>query len=380
MSGAMRTAIGLMSGTSLDGVDAALLRSDGRVVARFGDALTVPYDDATRDAIRSCLGGDGDAPLTARLLTLKHVEAVEALLKTNGMTADGIDVVGFHGQTVAHRPEEAITWQIGDGALLAHGTGIDTVADFRSRDMAANGEGAPLAPLYHAALTRDFDEAPVAVLNVGGVANVTWIDGGRVLAFDTGPGGALLDDWVARRTGERYDREGLLAARGRPRSDRVEAVLDNPFFLRPPPKSLDRDAFRVDLSGLTTEDGAATLAELTAGAVGRARRHMPAEPAVWIVCGGGRRNAGLMAALRRRLASPVRTAEEVGWNGDSLEAEAFAFLAVRSLEGLPLSLPETTGCREPVTGGALHRVRPVGSAPSVVGEGILDSRSRSFYL
>ncbi len=355
MSGATRTAIGLMSGTSLDGVDAALLRSDGRTVARFGRVLTVSYDAATREAIRSCISGAGDAPLTSRLLTWKHVEAVGALLDANGLSADGIDVIGFHGQTVAHRPAEALTWQIGDGALLAHETGIDVVADFRGRDMAAGGEGAPLAPLYHAALARDLDRVPVAVLNIGGVANVTWIDGDRILAFDTGPGGALLDDWVACRTGERYDRAGLLAARGRVRDDRIGAVLDDPWFRRAPPKSLDRDAFRVDLSGLSTEDGAATLVALTAEAVGRAARHMPADPAVWIVCGGGRLNAGVMAALRRRLSSPVGTAEDVGWNGDSLEAEAFAFLAVRSLDGLPLGLPATTGCREPTTGGALYR-------------------------
>ncbi|MBC6440395.1 MAG: anhydro-N-acetylmuramic acid kinase [Rhodospirillales bacterium] len=352
----MMRAIGLMSGTSLDGVDAALVETDGLAVRRTGHALTLPYDDATRETLRSCLGGGGDVPLATCLLTLKHAEVVTALLAQIGEEPPVIDVIGLHGQTIVHRPAEHLTWQIGDGALLAHETGIDVVSDFRSRDMAAGGEGAPLAPLYHAALVRDVGASPVAVLNIGGVANVTWIDSERILAFDTGPGGALLDDWVQHRSGARFDRNGELASGGRVHQDRVETVLmDDPYFRRDPPKSLDRDAFRVDLSNLSNADGAATLVALTAEAVAHARAHLPIEPALWIVCGGGRHNDAIMAALRARLPSRVMAAEDVGWDGDSLEAEAFAFLAVRALKGLPLSLPTTTGCKEPVTGGALHR-------------------------
>jgi len=350
-----RPAVGLMSGTSLDGVDAAILRTDGHGVERTGVAATIAYDEATRGVLRDCLGGGGDVPLASRLLAERHAEAVEVVLRKSGLSADAIDVIGFHGQTIVHRPKEGLTWQIGDGARLAHLTGIDVVADFRSRDMAAGGEGAPLTSLYHAALVRDLDTAPVAVLNIGGVANVTWIDRDTIIAFDTGPGGALLDDWVLHRTGEPFDVSGALARTGRVHEERVADILDgDPFFKRPPPKSLDRNDFEADLANLSNEDGAATLVALTAGAVAHGCDHMPAPPACWIVCGGGRLNQAILDSLRERLSGDVKIAEDVGWDGDALEAEAFAFLAVRSLEGLPLSLPSTTGCREPVTGGAFH--------------------------
>jgi anhydro-N-acetylmuramic acid kinase len=356
MSTSLKTAIGLMSGTSLDGVDAALLRTDGEVVERTGQALTLPYDPATREILRACLGGGGDVPLASRLLAERHADAVGALLARVGLGAADIDVLGFHGQTISHRPTEGLTWQIGDGARLAELTGIDVVADFRSRDVAAGGEGAPLAPLYHAALVRELGEAPVAVLNIGGVGNVTWISGDEIVAFDTGPGGALLDDWVLHRTGALFDEAGALAAEGRVHQGRVDAVLDNdPYFRRPAPKSLDRDAFSVDLGNLSTPDGAATLLALTATSVARAESLLPEAPACWIVCGGGRHNQTLLKALGERVSGKVQTAEEFGWDGDALEAEAFAYLAVRSLRGLPLSLPSTTGCSVPVTGGALHR-------------------------
>ncbi len=354
----MKRAIGLMSGTSLDGIDVALIETDGMTDVRRRAALTLPFDTALRSNLKACLGGGGDVPATAHHLTVMAGEAVCRLLDRAGMGPADIDVIGFHGQTIAHRPAEGLTWQIGNGALLAEATGIDVVFDFRSRDMAAGGEGAPLAPLYHAALAASLDRSPVGVLNIGGVANVTWIGDGELIAFDTGPGGALLDDWILARTGEPFDRDGGLASRGQPHHDRVTAVFDNnPWFDRPPPRSLDRDAIAIDLAGLTTADGAATLVDLTAEAVAHARRFMPREPVLWIVCGGGRHNRHLLAALRRRLPSEVALAEEVDWDGDSLEAEAFAYLAVRSLAGLPLSQPSTTGCREPATGGAFHRAR-----------------------
>ena len=351
-------AIGLMSGTSLDGIDAALIETDGVTTVHRRAALTLPFDAVLRSGLKACLGGGGDVLATAHHLTLMAGEAVGHLLGRARLQPGDIDVIGFHGQTIVHRPADGLTWQIGNGALLAEATGIDVVCDFRSRDMASGGEGAPLAPLYHAALATALDQSPVSVLNIGGVANVTWIDDGELIAFDTGPGGALLDDWTLARTGEPFDRDGRLAARGQPHYERVTAVFDNnPWFDRPPPRSLDRDAIAIDLAGLSTADGAATLVDLTAEAVERACRFMPCDPVLWIVCGGGRRNRHLVAALQHRLSPKVKVAEEVGWDGDSLEAEAFAYLAVRSLAGLPLSQPSTTGCREPVTGGAYHRAR-----------------------
>ena len=354
------TAIGLMSGTSMDGVDAALLRSDGRSIERFGSPLSLPYPSADRDLIRAALGGGGDVLAAECMLTLRHIDIVEQLLHKNSLTRSNIDIIGFHGQTIVHRPQEGLTWQIGDAALLAARTGIDVVADFRRHDMALGGEGAPFAPLYHAALVAALGRGdPVCVLNLGGVANVTWIGGGTIVAFDTGPGGALLDDWVRRTSGMAFDRDGELAAAGTSDDRRVEAVLRHPYFSRAAPKSLDRDAFRIDLDALSPEDGAATLVTFTARAIARACDLMPARPADWIACGGNRLNPTLVRAVAQEVAADVMTAEDVGWNGDAIEAEAFAYLAIRSLKGLALSLPTTTGVERPATGGALYRAATV---------------------
>ncbi len=232
------------------------------------------------------------------------------------------------------------------------------VADFRSADVAAGGEGAPLAPLYHAALAASLPK-PIAILNLGGVGNVTWIgEAGEILAFDTGPGNALIDDWVRRHTGAAADVDGALARAGRASAAHVARFLQHPYFTRLPPKSLDRDDFPDALpDGLSLEDGAATLTEMTAAAVATGCRHFPVPAREWLVCGGGRHNPALMAALARRLGMPVRPVEAVGWNGDALEAQAFAYLAVRSAAGLPLSLPSTTGVPRPMPGGRLFRAR-----------------------
>jgi anhydro-N-acetylmuramic acid kinase len=356
----MLTTIGLMSGTSLDGVDAALVVTDGETIDALGAALTMPYDAAFRDRLRSILGvdptGDPAAEEVARDLTSRHGEAVNRLLAESGLSAAEVDVIGFHGQTVLHRPEAGITRQIGDAALLARETGIAVVGDFRSQDVAAGGQGAPLAPLFHAALARDM-EKPLAVLNLGGVANVTWISpAGGIVAFDTGPGNALIDDWMHQAVGKPMDENGRFAREGRVNDLALDRLLDHPFFLAPYPKSLDRNAFRLDaVARLSPADGAATLTAFTAAAVEKAAALMPAPPGRWLVTGGGRHNPSLMAALRRRLMAPVEPVEMVGWRGDIIEAQAFGFLAARSLRGLPLSLPSTTGVARPMPGGVLHR-------------------------
>ena len=291
------------------------------------------------------------------------------------MSPGDIAYLGFPGQTILHRPGARCTWQIGDGAALARATGIAVVNDFRSADVAAGGQGAPFAPLYHVALARRFDK-PVAVLNVGGVANVTYIGAGdELLAFDTGPGNAPIDDWAHRHTGEPIDRGGALAQKGSVDEAALSAMLDHPYFERQPPKSLDRLDFSFEkVVHLSAEDGAATLIAFTAASIVRAREHFPDTVKRWIVCGGGRHNPVLMGELRRRLQAPVHrrsaqslphgrredeedimTAEEAGWRGDFLEAEAFGYLAVRSVKGLPLSLATTTGVPRPMPGGRLHR-------------------------
>ena len=366
------TALGLMSGTSMDGIDAAIVTSDGERVFGLGPVATYAYDAAFRDRLRELLGrepGAADADIIRRL-TLLHAEAVDRLLAEHGISPATIDVIGFHGHTVLHRPELKLTLQIGDGQLLADETGIAVVEDFRSADVAAGGHGAPFAPLFHAALAREV-EKPLAVLNIGGVANVTWIGpetgarakaGENILAFDTGPGNALIDDWLQAVSDHGWDEGGRLARGGRIHDEMIAAWLQDPYFRELPPKSLDRNRFAsvlADTRGLGAEDGAATLTAFTVRCVAAAQRFMPAPPLRWLVCGGGRYNETMMAMLAHALPVPVERVEAVGWNGDALEAEAFAFLAVRSLHAMPLSLPSTTGVPSPLTGGVLRRPRPV---------------------
>lgn len=357
-------ALGLMSGTSLDGIDAALIKTDGEHILSFGPWLTQPFDEGLMVRLREAVRGRGDMQLVEREITLKHADAVKALLKEAGLHRREVHVIGFHGQTVSHRPGEHLTWQIGDGALLAEKTGIDVVCDFRRRDMAAGGEGAPLVPIFHAALARHM-ELPIAVLNIGGIANVTWIGRSEhtgdaitsldILAFDTGPGNVLLNEWVYKNTNRDYDQDGKLALAGTCDQALLDSLLKNPFFERHPPKSLDRNYFSFEsLAHLSKEDGAATLTEFTAAGVEKGAAYFPMAATQWFVSGGGRHNPALMAALKRRLTS-VFPVESLGWIGDAMEAQAFAFLAVRSLLKLPLSLPSTTGALKAVTGGALYR-------------------------
>jgi anhydro-N-acetylmuramic acid kinase len=347
-----------MSGTSMDGIDAALIRSDGIGSVTAGGFLSLPYEVDMRRRLRAVLGGKGAVAEVERELTLRHAEAVRRLLAEAGLAPAAVTVVGFHGHTILHRPQEHRTWQIGDGALLAAEVGIDVVCDLRSNDVALGGEGAPLVPLYQAALATDLAR-PLAVVNVGGVANVTWIGSSDsdVLAFDTGPGNALINDWVEQHGGEPLDRDGALAAAGRVDAAILAGLLDNPYFARRPPKSLDRDDFTGGpVAGLSLEDGAATLTAFTAATIASAAEHFPAPAERWLVTGGGRHNPTLMRELAARLAVPVEPVEAVGWQGDALEAQAFAYLALRSLAGLPLTLPTTTGVSRPATGGQLHRV------------------------
>ena len=351
-------ALGLMSGTSLDGVDAALVSTDGVTVERFGAALTKPYEPAMRERLRSVLGGVGPVAEVEAELTAFHAQVVAELLGKADLDAQAVDVVGFHGHTILHRPQCRRTWQIGDGEMLARLTGIPVVNDFRSNDVLAGGQGAPLVPVYHRALAADLTR-PLAVLNLGGVGNVTWIgDDDGLLAFDTGPGNALIDDWALVHTGRPVDEGGALARGGHADGDKVDQFGQHAFFGQKPPKSLDRDDFqslaRSLVADMTPADGAATLTAFTARAVARAAEHFPQPATRWLVCGGGRHNPALMAALAAELKVAVEPVEAVGWDGDALEAQAFAYLAVRSLRGLPLTFPETTGVTRPLGGGRFH--------------------------
>lgn len=363
------TAIGLMSGTSLDAVDAALIETDGLDYVRPLAFLTQPYEDAVRTQIRAAYGHSdrtAQAVLAAEALsTQEHIKAIKALLAQTGRMADSIDVIGYHGQTIYHAPHDGITVQIGDGAEMARASGIAIVNDFRSADVAAGGEGAPLAPLYHRARLCAADiELPAVILNIGGVGNVTYIDDdeGRIVAFDTGPGNALMDDWMQSRTGARYDEDGKMALAGTPIESLLDEWLQHAYFTRKPPKSLDRDQWDIaalgqvskEMGAISTEDGAATLLELSARTIIQSQDFMPDTPKGWYACGGGRHNKALMARLSRDLAG-VQTVEALGWDGDATEAECFAYLAVRSLKGLPISVPGTTGVPQPMTGGVFHK-------------------------
>lgn len=357
-------ALGLMSGTSLDGIDAALIRTDGEHVLEFGAAITVDYSEDEKISLRAAVHGRGDMLLAEQNITLKHAEVVKTLLKQANLSYKEVEVIGFHGQTVSHRPDEHLTWQIGDGSLLAEKTGIDVVCDFRRRDMAAGGQGAPIVPLYHAALTRHM-ELPVAILNIGGIANVTWIGRSEgtahelmaldILAFDTGTGNVLLNEWAFKNTGRDCDLGGALALSGKADKTIVEDMLKDWFFAKHPPKSLDRNYFTFEsVEKLSPADGAATLTEFTAAAIEAGATFFPKPAKQWFVSGGGRLNPAIMQSLRKKF-EHVYPVESLGWAGDSLEAQAFAFLAVRSLKKLPLSLPTTTGAIRAVTGGALYR-------------------------
>ncbi|MEZ0304289.1 MAG: anhydro-N-acetylmuramic acid kinase [Hyphomicrobiaceae bacterium] len=367
--GKIMRAIGLMSGTSMDGIDVALIDTDGGDVVERGPAQSFLYDprfkDSLRVAVAAARGLSDRASRPSALadaerdLTAHHASAVSLFLKQHGLQRREIDVVSFHGHTVLHAPERRLTVQIGDGPALAAAIGIDVVYDLRAADCVAGGQGAPLAPVYHRALAGKLPERPVVVLNIGGVANVTWIGpDGTLLAFDTGPGNAMIDDWMLRCRGVPRDEDGALAAAGRVHDDYVMQYLRHSYFGEPPPKSLDRNAFLLELvEGFSPQDGAATLTAFAATSIARAREHFPEQPKLWVVSGGGRRNKTLMAMIAERVESAVAPVEAAGMDGDALEAEAWAYLAVRSLKGLPITFPGTTGVPRPLTGGVLANAK-----------------------
>jgi anhydro-N-acetylmuramic acid kinase len=354
-------AIGLMSGTSLDGIDAALVETDGEGQVRAIAFRGEPYSDAARAQLAAATAmaltfdrprASPDLVAAGELIDRTHAFAVHKLLREAGVAAAAVAVVGYHGQTVAHRPDRGWTWQIGDGAVLARATGITVVSDFRSADVAAGGQGAPLLPIYHAALVAGI-EGPVAVLNLGGVGNITFVGrDGALIAFDTGPANGLIDSWVEAETGARYDAGGALAASGRVDEAVLTGMLDHPFFELAPPKSLDRNDFTIQPArGLGIADGAATLTAFTAASVNEAIDRLPERPRRLIVAGGGRHNPTLLRMIGERTGLVPEPSDALGWNGDAMEAEGFAYMAARTLRGLPISFPGTTGVAQPMSGG-----------------------------
>lgn len=355
------TSLGLMSGTSVDGMDAAIIETDGKSHVKVLAHKSAPYPKDLREQLLGALGASIYSPDLHKVeasMTKVHSALVSDIIRQSGITPD---IIGFHGQTLSHDPDNGHTFQIGDGALLASETGIDVINDFRTQDVRAGGQGAPLLPLYHKALVESAGlELPVVILNLGGVANVTWIDEDNILAFDTGPASALIDDWISRNSDQSYDKNGEIAAGGKVDDMRVTAWLDHEYFEKPPPKSLDRDDWmHCDVSGLGLENGAATLTAFTVKSIVKATEHFPRQPKKWYATGGGRHNSFMMAELKKAITpAGFGLVDDLGWNGDFIEAEGFAYLAVRSLNDLPLSLPGTTGCPSPQTGGKHHSALP----------------------
>jgi anhydro-N-acetylmuramic acid kinase len=365
----MMTAIGLMSGTSLDGVDVALIETDGKRVKSFGPSGYRPYTENERGLLRQALTEAVNLPqrdarpgilrAAERAVTIAHAEAVATFTAQHHISREDVDIVGFHGQTVLHRPAQKMTVQIGDAMALAKAIHIPVMHDFRAADVAAGGQGAPFVPVYHRALAQSLErEGPIVVVNIGGVSNITYIDGADTLiACDTGPGNALLDDHMIRTMSQPFDCEGRTAAQGVVDVSWVIRALEHRFFALPPPKSLDRNDFAsLKLGQMSPADGAATLTAFTAEAIARIVPLLPREPRSWIVAGGGARNLTLLRMLRERLQpATVEAADGLGWSADSMEAQAFGFLAARGLKGLPLSYPATTGVPIPMTGGMIAR-------------------------
>ncbi|MBN9040204.1 MAG: anhydro-N-acetylmuramic acid kinase [Rhizobiales bacterium 62-47] len=363
----MLKAIGMMSGTSLDGVDVALIETDGKRIASIGPSGYRPYSDKERGILRQALSEavglsqrdarPGILGEAERTVTLAHAEAVATFTAQQNIAREDIDIVGFHGQTVLHRPAQRLTVQIGDAAALAKAIHIPVMHDFRAADVAAGGQGAPFVPVYHRALAQSLErEGPIALVNIGGVSNITYIDGTEALiACDTGPGNALLDDFMFRVMDQRFDCEGRVAAQGIVDEAWVQRSLQHPFFALPPPKSLDRNDFAsLKLPEIVPADGAATLTAFTAASIARIVPLLPKPPRSWIVVGGGARNLTMLRMLRDRLApATVESGDALGWPADAIEAQAFGFLAARGLKGLPLSYPTTTGVPIPMTGGIM---------------------------
>lgn len=353
-------ALGTMSGTSLDGVDAAMLKTDGHRIITFGPNEYRPYSEDERNTLKSALGkwpGDAKVAEAAHVVEQAHLELLKSF--------KGIEIIGFHGQTLAHDPRGKGTHQVGDGGVLAVELGCAVVGDFRSSDVELGGEGAPLAPFYHHACARYLEwNGPVAFLNLGGVGNLTWVDArkarpeeeGALLAFDTGPANAPINDLMSQRRGKPCDLDGALAATGTADNRLVAAFLRRVYFRKMPPKSLDRNDFSDTLqnvSKLSDADASATLTAIAAASAAQGIEHCPEPPEVLLVTGGGRRNPVLMSMIAQRVDCPVVPVEDVGLDGDMLEAQAFAYLAVRVAKGLPTSAPGTTGVRIPVGGGKI---------------------------
>ncbi len=355
--------IGLMSGTSLDGIDAAIIQTDGEGIYDFGATFYQPYDDAFKAKLKTLISGEMcDWLLIEREFTELHAKAVSSLLKKALLSATDISAIGFHGQTIAHRPAEGITWQMGNSALLTELTGINVVSDFRRRDVANGGQGAPLVPIFHKAILSN-DEMPCAILNLGGVSNITYMNQDELLAFDCGPANAIINDACLEYFNKSYDEQGELASKGQPNDLQIGAWLQHPYFNQGAPKSLDRNEFKDLISHYAQEEPnkynvIATYTKFVAQAIVESTKNiLPSLPKHLYAAGGGVKNNSLMNFLKQELPIGIKlhNIKEKGLDPDFIEAQAFAYLAARYIKGLPISFPGTTGSRQALCGAAFYR-------------------------
>ncbi len=351
------TSLGLMSGTSMDGIDIALIKSDGQKINDRGANKYYPYSPKIKNSLVKLINNKTNSLLEIKEIELeitkKHIAAVKDFLTKNKIDKNNIDIIGFNGQTILHNPRKGITWQIGNAQMLASGTGIDVVADFRTKDLVFGGQGAPLVPIYHLALFADYKK-PVLVLNIGGVSNITYIENNQeenLIAFDVCFGNAPLNDLVKKKTDKDFDKNGLLASKGKVNQDFTKAILALNYFKKQPPKSLDRNQFDEVIkkfSKLKMEDILASLVFIIGQSVTNSLKFLPKKPLEILVCGGGRKNLEIMKSIENTTQIKTTNIDNLkignnSINGDFIEAEAFGFLAIRNLLNLPISYPKTTG-------------------------------------
>ena len=353
-------AIGCMSGTAMDGIDVALIETDGYNYINPIGFLSDVHEPDFREKLRSCLNKttmDESAEYVERKFTMRHIPIIQQLINNFNLSIHDIDIIGFHGQTIHHDPDKKSTIQLGDGGLLAQETGIDVAHSIRHADVQSGGQGAPFLPVYHRALAQNANlDFPIAVINIGGVGNITWINGENMIAFDTGPGNAMIDDWIKQHTGKTYDQDGKIAAAGTVDKSIIEQFLSLPYFLKKHPKSLDRNDFNgIKIDSLSLEDGAATLTEMTVQSIALSISQCPEKPSALYITGGGRHNTYMMKRLGQVTVLSVHSTDTLGWDGDAMEAQGFAYMAVRTLLNEPISFPSTTGCPTPTVGGIIAK-------------------------
>ena len=357
-------AIGLESDTAISGVDVALIQTDGVDIFERKAEFSRPYSPTMRDAIAAVLGEKGQQDLTylrqvEEQVTQHHISAVKELLDMQDMSPRQIDVIGFSGHTVLNRPAQKLSIQIGDAQMMLDAFGIPVVNRFYQTDLASGGQGSPIFPVYYEALARPL-EKPLVIFSIGGISSLTYVGAnGELIAFDVGPGNVLIDKWMQQRLGAEMDFDGLWAAKGQVDERLLSKLMQHPAIIQNPPKALEREDFLpllTDVEGSSLADGAATLTALTCEALVQAcEKYLPEKPIQYIVTGGGAYNPTMVKYLRQHLTAPVKTANEIGWNTMCLDAESFAFLAVRSLFGLPFTYPTTTGVEFPLSGGKIWK-------------------------